>query len=383
MRQALASLAHLVAKFIAIILAALFVITALAVLPLFNVGLHLFSPDVYKRALDQQNIYDRLPTIAAEQLYTQMHYAGPPLEEEGEAQASPPEPGSGPPPTFENLTQADWEQFLSALLPPDWLKAQTESALDQAFAILDSTEPTPTVAISLVEWKAHITGEAGVNAFVQLARAQPPCGQDELKQWVAEGVSELPTCKPPDDVLTAATPQIQTMLNEVVADLPDEADLSQAFKGEGEEESGETPPPDSGGAAQGPLPFLRTIRLGARLSPLLPLTLLALVALFAVRSWSGLRRWWGIPLLLAGLIGAALAAAFLPAMKFGYVTFVAGRLPPYLSDGFVQAGLDVAWQIAGTLAGWVGGEAALIGLIGLTMLGAPLLIRERRERTNE
>jgi len=79
-------------------------------------------------------------------------------------------------------------------------------------------------------------------------------------------------------------------------------------------------------------------------------------------------RWWGIPLLLAGLIGAALAVALLPVMKFGYVTFVAGKIPPYLSDGFVQAGLDVAWQIAGTLARWIGAEAALIGLVGLAML---------------
>ncbi|MBF8284450.1 MAG: hypothetical protein HW378_3365 [Anaerolineales bacterium] len=380
MRSALAPIANLIAKFIAVILAVLFVITAVAALPLFNVGLHLFSPGVYRRALDQQGIYDRLPAIAAEQLYTQAHYAGPPLEEGGEAEASPPEPGSGPPSTFENLTQAGWEQFLSTLLPPEWLKAQTESALDQTFAILDSTEPAPEVTISLVEWKAHITGEAGVNAFVQLVRVQPPCSQDELRKWVTEGVSELPTCKPPDDVLAAATPQIRATLNKVVADLPDEAGLSQVFKGGGEDESGETPPPDSGGTVQGPLPFLQTIRLGARLSPLIPLVLLLLVALFAVRSWRGLMRWWGIPLLLAGLIGAALAVAFLPAMKFGYVTFVAGRIPPYLSDGFVQAGLDVAWQIAGTLAGWVGGEAALVGLVGLTMLAALFFVRERQNQ---
>jgi hypothetical protein len=368
MRNALASLANLIAKFIALLLAALFVVTAVIALPLFNIGLHLFNPGVYKRALDQQGLYDRLPAIAAEQLYTQAHYAGPPLEAGSETQEATPEPDGGPPSTFENLTQAGWEQFLSTLLPPDWLKAQTEDALDQAFAILDSTEPAPEVTISLVEWKAHVTGEAGVNAFLQLVRVQPPCNPDELRKWVTEGVTELPTCKPPDDVLAAATPRIQMMLNDVVADLPDEADLSQAFKGEGEDESRETPPPDSDGAMQGPLPFLRTIRLGARLGLLIPAALLLLVALFAVRSWKGLMRWWGIPLLLAGLIGAALAVALLPVMKFGYVTFVAGRIPPYLSDGFVQAGLDVAWQIAGTLARWMGGEAALMGLVGLALL---------------
>ncbi len=371
MRKALTSLGNLIAKFIAFVLAALFVVTTVIALPLFNVGLHLFSPGLYKRALDQQGIYDRLPAIAAEQLYTQAHYAGPALEAGGEA----PDPGSGPPSTFENLTQAGWEQFLSTLLPPEWLKAQTEGALDQVFAILGSTGPAQKVAISLVELKTHVTGEAGANAFLQLVRAQPPCSQDEVRKWATEGATELPTCKPPDDVLAAAAPRIQRMLNEVVADLPDEADLSQVFKGEGEDESGTTPPPDSGGAMQGPLPFLRTIRLGARLSPLIPVALLLLVVLFAVRSWRGLMRWWGIPLLLAGLIGAALAVALLPAMKFAYVTFVAGKIPPYLSDGFVQAGLDVTWQVAGTLARWIGGEAALIGLVGLTMVAGREFIK--------
>lgn len=378
MRKALTSLGHLIAKLIALILAALFVVTAVIALPLFNIGLHLFNPAVYKRALDQQNLYARLPAIAAEQLYTQAHYAGPPLEAEAEA----PDPGGGPPSTFQNLTQADWEQFLSTLLPPDWLKAQTEGALDQVFAILASTETTPEVTISLVEWKAHVTGEAGVNAYIQLVRVQPPCSQAEVRKWATEGVTDLPTCKPPDDVLAAATPRIQTMLNEVVADLPDKADLSQAFMGEGEDESRETPPPDSGRAMQGPLPFLRTIRLGARLGLLIPVALLLLVALFAVRSWKEWLRWWGIPLLLAGLIGATLAVALLPVMKFGYLTFVAGKIPPYLSDGFVQAGLDVAWQVAGTLAGWIGAEAVLIGLVGLTLLAGLFFAREKQKQSD-
>src|SRR3990172_12761275 len=93
-----------IAKFIAFILAVLFVVTAVIALPLFNVGLHLFSPGVYKRALDQQGIYDRLPAIAAEQLYTQAHYARPALEAGGETQEATPEPDSGPPSPSENLT---------------------------------------------------------------------------------------------------------------------------------------------------------------------------------------------------------------------------------------------------------------------------------------
>ncbi|MBI3243225.1 MAG: hypothetical protein HYZ49_13125 [Chloroflexi bacterium] len=362
-----------IAKFIAFVLAVLAVIVAVAALPLFNVGLHLFSPDVYKRALAAQNIYDRLPALAAEQLDLQLHYTGPGLEEGGEGQASTPEPGSGPPPMFQNISRAGWEQLLSTLLPADWLKTQTESALDQTFAMLDSTDPDSKVTISLVELKAHVGGEAGVAAFLQLVRAQPPCSQEELLGWGGAAEAALPICRPPEEILTAATPQIQAMLAAVVVGLPDEADLAQTFAGGGESEQGESSVPNSGEPQPDPRTTLRLIRLGLRLSPSLPLVLLLLVALFGARSRKALLRWWGIPLLVAGLIGVIEALTLVPAMQAGYATFAADKIPLYLSESFVQAGLDVALRLGQTLAWWIGSEAVLIGLSGLVMVAGSRL----------
>jgi hypothetical protein len=167
-------------------------------------------------------------------------------------------------------------------------------------------------------------------------------------------------------VLAAATPQIQATLSEAIVQIPDEADLTQISRSEGESESGEVP----GESAPDPRQVFQLTRLGLRLSPLIPVVLLLLVALFAVRSRKGLLRWWGIPLLVVGLVGLVLAGAFLPVMTFAYVTYAADRVPPYLSDGLVQAGLDVVWHVVRTLAAWIGGEALLIGLAGLAMLVA-------------
>lgn len=354
-----------IAKFIAFVFAVLLVVVAVAVLPLFNAGLHLFGPDVYKRALAEQNIYERIPALAAEQLDLQLHYTGPGLEE---GEASTPEPGEGPPVMFQNISRADWEQLLSTLLPADWLKAQTESALDQAFAMLESTDPESNVTISLVELKAHIGGEAGVAAFLQFVQAQPPCSTEELTAWDDAGEAALPTCRPPEEILTAATPQIQAMLAEVVAGLPDEADLSQTFQGGGESAPGEPSVPNSGEPPPDPRTTLQLIRFVLRLSPSLPVALLLLVALFGASSGKALLRWWGIPLLAVGLIGVIEALMLVPAMQTGYATFAAGKIPPYISESFVQAGLDVALHLGRTLAWWIGGEAVLIGLIGLAML---------------
>ncbi len=368
MRKVLAA----IAKFIAFVFAVLLVVVAVVVLPLFNVGLHLFSPDVYKRALAEQNIYERIPALAAEQLDLQLHYTGPGLEE---GEASAPEPGDGPPAMFQNISRADWEELLSTLLPADWLKAQVESALDQTFAMLDSTDPESNVTISLVELKAHIGGEAGVAAFLQLVRAQPPCSQEELLGWGGAAEAALPTCRPPEEILTAATPQIQTTLAEVVAGFPDEANLSQTFAGGGESEQGESSVPNSGEPQPDPRTVLRSLRLGLRLSPSLPVVLLLLVALFGAHSGRALLRWWGIPLLAIGLVGIVEGLIVLPAMQAGYATFVADKIPPYFSENIALAGLDVALQIGRTLAGWIGGEAVLIGLIGLAMLVGSFYIK--------
>jgi hypothetical protein len=269
---------------------------------------------------------------------------------------------------FQNISQADWEELLSTLLPADWLKAQVESALDQTFAMLDSTDPESSVTISLVELKAHIGGEAGVAAFLQFVRAQPPCSTEELTGWGDAGEAALPTCRPPEEILTAATPQIQAMLAEVVAGLPDEADLAQTFAGGGESAPGESSVPNSGEPPPDPRTVLRSLRLGLRLSPSLPVVLLLLVALFGAHSGRALLRWWGIPLLVIGLIGIVEGLMVLPAIQAGYSTFVADQIPPYFSENIALAGLDVVLQLGRTLAGWIGGEAVLIGLIGLAML---------------
>ncbi|MDP3185889.1 MAG: hypothetical protein Q8M58_11490 [Anaerolineales bacterium] len=62
------------ARFIAAIFAILFVITAVLALLLFNVERQLFNPNLYKRALTEEQIYKHLPGIIGELLTTSMSY---------------------------------------------------------------------------------------------------------------------------------------------------------------------------------------------------------------------------------------------------------------------------------------------------------------------
>jgi len=61
-------------KTIATIFAILFVITTVLVILLFNIERQVFSADLYKSALAEQQVYERLPGIAAELLTTSMNY---------------------------------------------------------------------------------------------------------------------------------------------------------------------------------------------------------------------------------------------------------------------------------------------------------------------
>jgi len=63
-----------IAKFLATIFAFLFVVTAVLALLLFTIGQRVFTAELYKRALAEEQVYTRLPSIIAEQLASSMSY---------------------------------------------------------------------------------------------------------------------------------------------------------------------------------------------------------------------------------------------------------------------------------------------------------------------
>lgn len=418
---------NLLSKFVAFIFAMLFVVTALLALLLFNVGWQLFDPSLYKRALVEQHIYEKFPSLVAEQLAFQLAYAekyagidtenmtaSPELEaclrgtlgdeafnaiagferepddaeieqmrscfaQYGEVEGNG---GGGPPPGLASLTSADWEAMLSILIPRAWMQAQAESVIDQAFALLDSADPAPPITISLVELREHLAGGAAVEAFLYVVRGRPPCTAEQLAVLASGPLQDLPPCRPPEEMLGAMAQEGAKVLTEAIVKVPDEVDLSRIFLAEGE--SSERPPSQgSGPLGDNPREVLRQIRWGLKLSPLLPAALLLLVTLFGVRSLRGWQRWWGITFLLVGLAGLGLAVAALPAVDWATATYVVGKLPPSMSPNLTQAGLDLGRYIMRALVTWIRGEAGVITLAGLALLLGLFFVRPKRNRESK
>lgn len=345
---------RLIAKVFASIAAALFVIVTVVVLLLTNAERQLLSPDLYKRALVQQHIYERFPSLVAEQIAGQMTHTA--------------EQGGGPPAQIKQLSQADWEAILSDLVPARWLQIQAETAIDQAFSYLQSDAPAATVKVSLAEVKARVAGEEGVSAALRVVRSWPPCSDEQIAAWAGARLEELPSCRPPEDVITAFAPQVKQLLGTVAAqEIPDELDLTQAFTGG--IGAGEALPSDATGLQDDPRLEFKRILLGVRLSPLLPVALLLLITLFGVRSFKGLLRWWGIPLLLAGVLGVGLAFALPSMMNWAIANSGVAEVADFAARGMVQAGLDLGRHVVRAIVNSIAVQAGVITLAGLALLG--------------
>ena len=395
MRNALASLAGCLARFLAFVFAVLFVITAVAALLAFNLGRQITNPGLYKRILKEQRLYERLPRLVAEQAIFLSTYQpcvenpqDPRCLAEGEGQENDPSGQGGPPAFFMALEQEDYEVIVSDLLPPEWLQTQVESAIDQVFAIFLSTGETTVapseavIKIPLAELKTRLTGEAGLHAFLQILRTQEPCSEEQLadllqlNETTVFSTEGLTPCQPPPEMEGELTPIIEAVLGEMARQMPAEATIDLANLGGPASEGNQ--PAANPGPFDNPRQALPMVRLVASLSPLLPVVLILLVTLFGVRSLKGWLRWWGIPFLVAGLIALGLALSALPALNLGIANLAsAGKLEMSgMSPSMLQVGLDAGREGVREITLPVEIEAALLAVAGLVMIAGSFFTKK-------
>jgi hypothetical protein len=289
---------------------AAFVISVILILFTYFPTRQLLNPDFYKQILIDKNVYHNLPDSIAKQLATSIteERCDPNTEEQDCTPAS----SSNTPVYLFLLNQDQWETIISEIVNPAWLQTQTESILDRFFYILlDSPDPVNTnLEFSLQEVKRRLAGPEGTQAFIQILEAQNPCSIDQLLGLVQLGLG-MPTeiesllCQPPDYILDSLTPTISTFLSSMVDLIPDQLTYYLPFGQLDEQSSGK--PLDQ---MQPIVPeFISNLRRANNFitwSPLVPLFLLSLVTIFAVRSIKDLFLWWGSTFLIAGLISLSI-----------------------------------------------------------------------------
>ncbi len=200
---------RLLGQVLAAICAALFVISSVVVLLLFNIERKAFSSATYKQAFENQRLYERMPAILGTTLATY-------ITENGNAL-----------PFLQVLTVEDWQNSIVTLLPPEELKGMANNALDATFDYLNSR--TNSAIISLLPIKTHLAGESGIQLVIQILHRQPACTTEQLTQ-MALGLfgGQIVLCNPPEQAIGLMMPFIQTQLQSMTAIFPNEVTSSQA-----------------------------------------------------------------------------------------------------------------------------------------------------------
>jgi hypothetical protein len=260
------------------------------------------------------------------------------------------------------LTEEERQAMLARLVPEGWVRDQIVRVTSDLFAWFDSpstrlvlTVDTSQVASGLEEESAGL-----VEAIVE---SWPACTLEDVGQMIAQGAvpgqQGFPFCEPPEPLRSVVVGGVVGGLRLAGRTLPDTvAIVDQVFA-------------DSDRLLE-TKEQVRMLRFVARWGILASLGLLGVITLVAVRSWRGLARWWGLPLLLGGVL------AFLPVLWANRILYwLASRLTAGL-DG-VPALVELAQALVRAIGASVlrsqAWQAAVAAAIGLGLLLLPLLGR--------
>lgn len=336
-------------NFLAGICAILFIITGVLALLFFNIERKAFSAETYKQAFEKLQLYDRMPRILADALTTAIT--------QNELAST----------YLKSFTVQDWESAISTLIPPEELKVLANSTLDSTFEYLNSR--TNSAVISILPFKSHLVGPAGVDAFLQLLHTQPVCTVDQIIELTFAVISggDLIFCNPPPDAVEIVRPVIQSQLQTMTVAFPNEITLISTAQA---------------GTPEDPRLNLKIARSIMQITPLFPMAFLLGLTIFAVRGLIDWLKWWGWPFLLTGITSVLIAIP--GASVFGYIFQHLmeiqgfGFLPPLLLSTLRETVNAIVDEILAPVA-IVG--FALMGLGLMMILLAAFLNYTQKDRT--
>lgn len=268
---------------------------------------------------------------------------------------------------LEYLARQDLDELFPIVIPPDWARTQISRNLDNIYLWIDNDRPVPELVLDIRSIKARIA-QGGANELVErVVSSWPSCGPEQIELLTRQGFrsGELPPflCQPPEplraELITSATELVQRQASVLPDDLPFQQDAPQQT---------------SRAEIMDLKRNLRLLRGLAQSGWLLPVSTLGLIVALAVRSWSQLLRWWGVPLLASGF-GTFLAMFASGAMIERAQERGVLREIPFFFQAILGGVLD---RFQDAAMGRLFVLAFLITAIGLGMLLAGLLLRRKR-----
>lgn len=329
----------------AVFCAILFGFTLSLSLLAFNLENQLFNPAVYKNALSDQRVCERLPLVLAKQLTSTTN-----VQDGGNFISQ----------LVRSIDPERLEGLFKMVLPCQTLEKVVFGAIDQVFLQLNGA--TAQSGFSLTPIKEIISRNSDV-AVDEYLSSLPECTPMQLLEIGANvllGQSEgspVILCNPPALVEEAIKYPLRVMLDSAIQGMPDNIQVASALGGL--------------------LNTLRIARLLMNLSPLLPLLFLGLTTFFAVRSWRSLLRWWGMPLLASGVVTLIASVMVSPVVFSMFTLLILPSLPATIVPEAVKLISDVFAEVSQGLASPIQIQSAIISLMGLAMVLGEKLTRSK------
>lgn len=320
-------------RIFAVICAAMFIVTGLLALFLFNIEQTAFSARTYKQAFERQQIYQRMPSILASAV-TDLVADNPNAD-----------------PFLKTLNQADWERTIILLIPPEELKVLADNAIDSIFDYMNGK--TNSASISLLDFKTRLAGPAGVKAVKQFLLGQPSCTADQLLQLgmgLLQGNVSL--CNPPQELMGLMTPLIESQLRVVVISLPDNIVLV---------------PETLNNTSSDPRIQLDRARTLMKLTLVLPFLSLLGLTIFRARKLEDWLKWTSVPFIVTGGIGALIALIIAPTMNLFLIGILRNRAA-FIPPVFVSTLQETLGAVSQQILDPVVVQGAILVILGIAML---------------
>lgn len=183
----------------------------------FAVGAHysLLNPEFYQTAMDEEKIYEQLPTA-----YAQAIDDGTTIDAQGISQVIPVE-------------------IVQVILPQAWVQEQTQGLVTSIIDYLNLRTPAFSYTLNLAAVKEVLQGDARTEIATGILSRLPDCTMEVVSQLanaLQQGsFSQLEACNPPEPLYNLVLPLVETMVSSTGSILPETITISRSS--EAEEES--------------------------------------------------------------------------------------------------------------------------------------------------
>lgn len=345
-------------KAFALLFAAAFILVLPLTLITHNIQQHLMQPELYKSALEAQNVYAQIPDLVAEEIVTTLAQNDPATAKTPEEQVLTE--------LLQSLDQEDWRDILITLMPADWAQTEAEAGLDDLFTFLDGQTETLELSLSLAPLKANLEGPQGELVLARLVEALPPCTEADLFNFILEtlttGSPTIPVCAPPAELLGENMQTLQFLLPLAAQQIPDTLSIQLTVA------DFEIAHPEKLAGQSNLVLLYRQIKPAFQWSLAAAFGLLVLIAVLAVRSLRGLAFWWGWPLTVGSAVVVAPIFSNRAGISAWLTQLIVERIPAVISPNIAALLEDVIRQLNSTLLDALMKQAVILLVLGIALL---------------